>query len=331
VPGRLEKAMTCHERVEQIGGFLKPLAMPVDYYLAFVHNVDTLWTNFLKKRISAAFRRENTRSVHKVTDFVDRHYLVITGRYFMFKLSSILSKEEIKTVMVILDVFRQHHDDPEMRTGVAEILLKVPVDADFSTTDIARIGAIFSMARKTSSDQGDIHTFGEIMIKLASVMETETSSISQQLNAESGDFSKYSVAPQDINTTKEKNRKPTKLSQTLYYITCGIHIVLTIIIMLLLLEETSYISGSFCMFAIIGNIVSLAGCILLLMRKYIGILLIMTGSILCIVFSVLSGIFYRNDQFYIDEFITFLIFTIIPGLILLPQVLIILRKNRYNI
>jgi HEPN domain-containing protein len=44
-------------------------------YLVFVHNVDTLWTNFLKNRIFAAFRRENARSVRKVTDFVDRHYL----------------------------------------------------------------------------------------------------------------------------------------------------------------------------------------------------------------------------------------------------------------
>jgi endonuclease/exonuclease/phosphatase family metal-dependent hydrolase len=46
-----------------------------DPYLVFVHNVDTLWTNFLKNRIFAAFRRENARSVRKVTGFVDRHYL----------------------------------------------------------------------------------------------------------------------------------------------------------------------------------------------------------------------------------------------------------------
>ncbi|MDR3123704.1 MAG: hypothetical protein LBU16_08010, partial [Treponema sp.] len=39
-------------------------------YLESVHNVDTLWTDFLKNRIFAAFRRENARSVHKVTDFV---------------------------------------------------------------------------------------------------------------------------------------------------------------------------------------------------------------------------------------------------------------------
>jgi hypothetical protein len=38
-----------------------------------VHNVDTLWTDYLKKGIFVAFRRENARSVHKVTDFVDRH------------------------------------------------------------------------------------------------------------------------------------------------------------------------------------------------------------------------------------------------------------------
>jgi hypothetical protein len=41
-----------------------------------VHNVDILWTDYLEIRIFAAFRRENARSVRKVTDFVDRHYLI---------------------------------------------------------------------------------------------------------------------------------------------------------------------------------------------------------------------------------------------------------------
>jgi hypothetical protein len=43
------------------------------YQFVPVHNVDTLWTDFLENRIFAAFRRENARSVRKVTDFVDRH------------------------------------------------------------------------------------------------------------------------------------------------------------------------------------------------------------------------------------------------------------------
>jgi hypothetical protein len=45
------------------------------HYLESVHNVDTLWTDFLKNRIFAALGRENAMSVHKVTDFVDRLYL----------------------------------------------------------------------------------------------------------------------------------------------------------------------------------------------------------------------------------------------------------------
>jgi hypothetical protein len=44
-------------------------------YIESVHNIDTLWTDFLENRIFAAFRRENARSVRKVTDFVDRHYI----------------------------------------------------------------------------------------------------------------------------------------------------------------------------------------------------------------------------------------------------------------
>ena len=46
--------------------------------LESVHNVDTLWTDYLKNRIFAACEpkvrwRENAMSVYKVTDFVDRH------------------------------------------------------------------------------------------------------------------------------------------------------------------------------------------------------------------------------------------------------------------
>jgi hypothetical protein len=54
-------------------------------YLVPVRDVDTLWTECLKNRIFAAFKRENAKAVHDetkfrtVTDFVDRHYLV-----FMF-------------------------------------------------------------------------------------------------------------------------------------------------------------------------------------------------------------------------------------------------------
>ncbi|MDR2617420.1 MAG: hypothetical protein LBC62_00995 [Treponema sp.] len=47
-------------------------------YIVSVHNVDPLWTDYLKNRIFVAWEpkvpwRENARSVHKVTDFVDRH------------------------------------------------------------------------------------------------------------------------------------------------------------------------------------------------------------------------------------------------------------------
>ena len=53
----------------------------------FVHNVDTLWTNFLKDRLFAALGREKARSVCKVTDFVDRHELggtVLSREDFIF-------------------------------------------------------------------------------------------------------------------------------------------------------------------------------------------------------------------------------------------------------
>jgi hypothetical protein len=50
--------------------------MSMRHYLESVHNVYTLWTDYLKNRIFAAFRRENTKSVHKVTDFVNRHYSI---------------------------------------------------------------------------------------------------------------------------------------------------------------------------------------------------------------------------------------------------------------
>ena len=44
-------------------------------YLESVHNVDTLWTDYIKIRIFVVSRQENAMSVRKVTDFVDRLYL----------------------------------------------------------------------------------------------------------------------------------------------------------------------------------------------------------------------------------------------------------------
>ena len=52
-----------------------PFVMELLHYLESVHNVDTLWTDYLKNRIFVAFKRENASVVHKVTDFVDRHYV----------------------------------------------------------------------------------------------------------------------------------------------------------------------------------------------------------------------------------------------------------------
>ena len=57
------------------GSFSKPLFLKLVLYIESVHNVDTLWTDYLKNRIFVAFRRENTRVVREVTDFVDRHYI----------------------------------------------------------------------------------------------------------------------------------------------------------------------------------------------------------------------------------------------------------------
>jgi hypothetical protein len=64
------------------------------------HNVDTLWPDYLKNRIFAAFKRENARSVHKVTDFVDRHELInIADKYIkdMYANSSMLVRIQKET------------------------------------------------------------------------------------------------------------------------------------------------------------------------------------------------------------------------------------------
>ena len=57
-------------------GIIMLVILDPQCYIESVHNVDTLWTDYLKNRIFAAVRRENARSGRKVTDFVDRHYII---------------------------------------------------------------------------------------------------------------------------------------------------------------------------------------------------------------------------------------------------------------
>jgi hypothetical protein len=48
------------------------------HYIESVHNVDTLWTDYLKIGILHTVlvqNGSNAGSVRKITDFVDRHYI----------------------------------------------------------------------------------------------------------------------------------------------------------------------------------------------------------------------------------------------------------------
>ena len=67
-------------------------------YLVSVHNVDTLWTDYLKKCIFVAFRRENACVRHKVTDFMDGHYLMNRGNNMEFMTVRELSKSPKDTL-----------------------------------------------------------------------------------------------------------------------------------------------------------------------------------------------------------------------------------------
>jgi hypothetical protein len=128
---------------------------------------------------------------------------------------------------------------------------------------------------------------------------------------------------------QEKNKyyRYAKKPKTVYYIICGIYLILSGLTIFLLLDETSHTSDPLLTLALVGSIITFIGCILLIARTFIGLLLTMTGSMTSIIFSLVSGLFHRNDRFYADEFILFLLFTILPGLILLPQVLIIIKTK----
>jgi hypothetical protein len=58
------------------------------HYIESVPNVDTLWTDLLKKGICVPFWHKtgaNTISVYNVTDFVDRHYIIDFLSHYFFK------------------------------------------------------------------------------------------------------------------------------------------------------------------------------------------------------------------------------------------------------
>jgi len=133
--------------------------------------------------------------------------------------------------------------------------------------------------------------------------------------------------------TDNKQFKQRLLSigrSVLFYILCGIYIIANIVCIYLLLDELLYTSEGMIMeiLAIIGNVISITGVVIVLTKKPAGIIIALIGSFISIAFTILSGVFIYGYEpyFHVDDFVGFMFMALLPGILLWFQINHIKRK-----
>lgn len=130
---------------------------------------------------------------------------------------------------------------------------------------------------------------------------------------------------------KETPGKYLKKPNILYYLLCVIYIITLGIC-------AFYVNKNNINTAFIMCVVAVIGCILLLARKYFGIFVALAASLLCIIVLAINNVFdgaYLNmatgkwiPSFETETFVIILLLTFLPGLLLLPIVIIIMKSKR---
>jgi len=110
----------------------------------------------------------------------------------------------------------------------------------------------------------------------------------------------------------------------LFYILCGIYIITNIVCIYLLIDEMLYTSDGMIMemLAILGNVTSIVGVVIVMIKKPAGIIIALIGSFITITFTILSGVFiYGYDPyFHVDDFVGFMLMALLPGILLWLQI-----------
>ena len=131
-------------------------------------------------------------------------------------------------------------------------------------------------------------------------------------------------------TENAQPRKQRKGRSPLFFILCGVYIIANLVCAFLLLDELTVVDGTVMeIIALCGIAVSITGTIQLLIKKSFGIIVALTGSAITVVFTILSGVFihdYPTPSFLIEDFILFMLMTLLPGFLLWLQIQ--LAKNK---
>lgn len=121
----------------------------------------------------------------------------------------------------------------------------------------------------------------------------------------------------------EHPKKQRKGRSPLFFMLCGLYIAANLFCAVLLLDELSVTGGAVMeVLALCGNAMSIAGVVLLLRKKHIGLFLALAGSAVSVAFTILSGIFIVGSIPHFDTggFIGFMLITLMPGFLLWFQV-----------
>ena len=127
-----------------------------------------------------------------------------------------------------------------------------------------------------------------------------------------------------MNRTKRVGRSP------LFFILCGIYIVINAIIIFLLYDELLYgPEVATLIIAICGKVISVVGIVVLLLKKSFGIVIALAGSVISIAFTVISGIFIIgvHPRFDTSGFVGFMLMSLLPWFLLWLQITLAQRKQ----
>ena len=142
------------------------------------------------------------------------------------------------------------------------------------------------------------------------------------------DISQFVTSAKKPGETKPKKVRTGR--SPLFFVLCGLYIAANLLCAVLLLDELSVPGATGLeLLAICGNVVSLAGIVVVLLKKDFGTVVALLGSAVSIAFTILSGIFIIGapPRFDTGGFVAFMLIGILPGMLLWLQMKLSMKKR----
>ena len=131
---------------------------------------------------------------------------------------------------------------------------------------------------------------------------------------------------------KSDEPKPKKVRtgrSPVFFVLCGLYIAANLLCAFLLLDELNVPGATGLeLLAICGNAISLAGIVMVLLKKDFGTVVALLGSAVSVAFTIFSGIFIIGapPRFDTGGFVAFMLIETLPGILLWLQMKLSMNK-----